>query len=331
MQLKSIIPTIVATITRHPRQLIEMEWSSNSWTFNLFRIYEVIFGRRDGIRIEASLSMSGVFHAISFEAKVVHTEALLRKGIKALWDSRPRLVWIEVYEPAFAFAGIPNSNPKLKHYRFAIAFDNAMTAFVVNTSTTYTTSGSNRYLVDGTVVQTSGTSIGSVTYAGTAMTEHENLVSDGASDEDLHLMGLANPASGSNTLACTSAGAYGLSASSYSGVNQNTTPDNHAQNKSSGAAATISITPVKANCWMIGCFRTNGNFTSVGTGTTDRMSPLSGYDMCDSNGTISGATSLNMNLASAAWGVVALTLAPVATSLAHPISVFQAVNRASTY
>ncbi|MDE2020949.1 MAG: hypothetical protein KGJ13_11485, partial [Patescibacteria group bacterium] len=63
-----IIPTIFTWITNHPRELVTPEWSKKSWTHNVFRAYELIFGRRAGIRAE----ISSFFHKGTFR-QVSHT------------------------------------------------------------------------------------------------------------------------------------------------------------------------------------------------------------------------------------------------------------------
>src|SRR5690349_16076088 len=49
-----ILPAILAILTNHPRYLPKIEWANDSCVHNIFRLYELIFWRRVGIRAELS-------------------------------------------------------------------------------------------------------------------------------------------------------------------------------------------------------------------------------------------------------------------------------------
>ncbi len=299
----------MATFTRHARYFPDFEWHRNLLSFNLFRLFEQIFGRRYGIRAEAMMC-DGVYTALSFEAKIVHTEVLLREGILKLWNSKPRLVWVPIYQPSLAYVGA--FIKQKQGYRLAVAFDNSDSSRPTS-SLAYTCTGSNRYLAPCPLVQPHTASVSTMTYNSVGLSQIVALINDGASDENIYFFGLANPASGSNTLAATYSGSTVsvFQTLSYSGVNQSTTPDNSGTAQTTGSTATITITVNTANSWLIGGARTNVSFTSAGSGTTSRTTLPNNYPVFDSNGALAtGSHSLNLNLSSAAYGMVGLSLAP---------------------
>ncbi len=248
------------------------------------------------------------YYCHSWESAYALAEQYIRESLSAF-----KFATFKIYIPILRTPqgiAIPASP-----YLFAIAFDTALARVVLASSTSYTTTGSNRALAVYNVAQPSGNTM-SVTYNSVSMAQIDTVVGDGiSSSEDLFDYLLNNPASGSHTIAVTSSsGTITIMAASYTGVKQTNTPDNHGKNNGFGTAATVALTPVASNCWMIGYGRTNGSFSSAGSGTTDRCSPVGGSDAIDSNATVSGSTTLTMNLSSAAWYMLAMTIAPPAAA-----------------
>lgn len=90
MNFRGILPTIIAKITGSPRYFPDMKLVENSYTHNLFRYYEQIFGRTWGVRAEMStfvsrddygvLTIERKFH--TFESLAIYTEGVIRSKIK---------------------------------------------------------------------------------------------------------------------------------------------------------------------------------------------------------------------------------------------------------
>lgn len=184
----------------------------------------------------------------------------------------------------------------------AIAFDAASArqdTAGVSTSFAFTTSGADRILFVGVWVGTNTDIITGVTYNGVAMTLVATIQS--TVNSRAYLWALANPASGSNTVSVPrtdSVGSAQVRAISYTGAFQSSTVDNSTTvNTTSGTTETLTLTPVATNCWAVAFFRQDvTNTPTAGAGTTLRGLSGDGLSICgDSNGVISGSTSLILN------------------------------------
>lgn len=140
----------MATFTRHPREIvvigIDFEWT-NLWSYNAFRMYEVVFGRKAGLRHESRTAYTYIdgelivsYHFATWESLVTHSEKMVRDYFKTWkfdfrWVSLPQLAII---------GGVPLSTT----YRFSIAFvvvdhNNDNTATVSTVTITHSPAGSN--------------------------------------------------------------------------------------------------------------------------------------------------------------------------------------------
>lgn len=204
----------------------------------------------------------------------------------------------------------------------AIVFDAnlAETFNPASDTVSFTTSGTNRYLVVGILIQSSQTCTG-VTYGGVAMT---NLTSGSSSNvstgETIYLWGLANPASGANNIvgSFSGAGTRVFIASSFTGAQQTTAVEATATPvNSTGTSASLSVTTITDNDWLVGFARASTN-TTAGSNTTIRGAQ-SNINMMDSNAvqTPPGTFSLNFSDGSGVAGLAfSLKPAVVVTSTA---------------
>lgn len=159
----------------------------------------------------------------------------------------------------------------------AIAFDAASNSGYQTASSSYswshTCTGSNRFLaVDVSLLSVPGTTVSAITYNGVNL-EPIGSQSTVSGAGRVECWGLANPASGSNTIAVTLSAAVGSAgtAASYTGVNQTSPYEafNSAQATNVGAAtATVSVTTIAANDWVHGAIATDDG--SVTAGQTSR-------------------------------------------------------------
>ena len=300
--MKNPLPNLIGWITGARRSVPEIDWSEKSWVHNAFRLFELIFGRKDGIRAEVTVSIendgerkiiSYQFHTV--ESVLAHVEGMIRGWM-------PKMIPVKVMVPQFAMTGIqpgwlPNPGSP---YLFAVAFD----AYGENTSGTsspttcnVTVSGSNRLMIlrTGSVSDTdtaetyngsSFTLIGKSTYLGTAR-------------EGVALYYLIAPATGTNSLSVShSSSGKRIWGVNYTGCAQ-TSPIDSSNADAPGSSATTTVmttTVVASGCWLVGGCSTDQGGESAGTNTTQRGTGAGGSLYLDSNGTVgTGSQSINCN------------------------------------
>jgi len=141
----------------------------------------------------------------------------------------------------------------------AIAIDSTVSDAVVGSTrtTSFTISGSDRYLVVGVAVQSSSTTVSTITYNSISLTSINSRTTSGATFGKTMLYGLVNPSSGTNNLVVTASASgflwiYGIS---LTGVDQTTpiSPAGGATNgTTSGTSVTTSITTTVDQCRLVG-------------------------------------------------------------------------------
>lgn len=327
----------MAVLTRAPRQTFawsELQWSK-SWVVNAFRLYEYLFGRRVGIRPEATCIGHNVdgkwtyhYQFFTVEAFLAHVEGMVREYFSKGIVFKFKLVPVR----QFAMAGFPSIRPI---FNFAIAYDNS-DANLPNTASSpvtrsFTVTGSNPALFNATDANDTGKTdiMTSVTYATVSMTKVKSQQGTATGGNDvvfLDLFFLPGCATGSNSIVETFTTGAGKSiitdgAASYSGV-QNTVIDGTG---GSTAAAVTTITNVVTstadNCWHTMFIRVNNNNPSAGSGTTERnITPSSDgrFAFFDSNGVIhpAGSNTLTANFTSDTVFTVGATFAPFGAAAA---------------
>ena len=332
-EMNKIIPKIWSVITRTTRQEIIPEWSDKSWIHNVFRLYEMVFGRRVGIRPEMSSAIdeNGIvtYACHSLESALALGEQYIREFLTSLrW--KPFRIYIPILQT-------PQNIPVFASpYLFAIAFDattegDGGTAWITSTSNTYnwshTSTGSNRLLVVGvTIYSTTGVnSVSGITYpAGTSLTKINSIAATlETANQSTELWRLVAPATGANTITVTltinNLQYNAASAMSYSGVNQTSPIDsnNTGQSLTNAASFSLSTTVVASNCWLTGYVFQRGGALTAGTGTTLR-SPNTGSVTAgsDSNATVgTGSQSLAWTATSQTWpGCCVASIAPLVAS-----------------
>lgn len=247
-------PQILIWFTGKPRYLPKINWSSNSWTHNIFRFYEKIFWRRHGIKAEAiSLytrhkdRITITYKCISFESIFALIEQVIRGKLKRFKVTR---VWIP------KLAVLPGFAKMAGPFMFAITFDTNTfnAAHQQNTSFNHTCTGSDLYLVLCTEVhRTPDYHLSGITYNSVAMTSRVTN-NDGC---DTRIWDLVNPTTGTNSVAITGTNSdtwHEDCALSFSGVKQSGQPDNTAVISAPGVGQTSvswDITTIADNCWCV--------------------------------------------------------------------------------
>lgn len=252
--MRNPLPYILAFITQHNRQIvqegIDFEWSNKSWTHNAFRVFELVFGRKEGIRPEfsAHVDQNGreTIFVHSFEASIAYFETYVREFVTSF-----KLVPVEIFIPQLAPVGMPMriSTP----YLFAIAYDSsAVTAFGASPrAVNLTCTGSNLILGmhSGTLNDTST----APTYNAVSSTS-AGVASSYIGSGRFGIRGyyLIAPATGLNSASFgTSAGSIEAFVGSYSGAKQSAQPDaTGATNTGAVTPITLSVTTTADQCWV---------------------------------------------------------------------------------
>jgi len=204
---------LVSNITKAKRYIPEVgtdfEWNQKLLTPNLFRMFELVCGRRFGVRAENTTIVQRdpikgtqvirVFH--TWEALIVETEVNfrkifnIRKNFSFFKDWLEGLVEIKIYVPVFS-GGIPNmSSP----YVFAVGVDSTSTKISASASgatltVNHTVSGSNVAMV---LAGGERASLSSATYNGTSLTAFTN---SAYSVQNMRQAYLMSPTTGTNSL-----------------------------------------------------------------------------------------------------------------------------------
>jgi hypothetical protein len=302
------LPHLLAQFTGD-RYKPEVNWSHKSWIHNAFRLYELLFWRRSGIRLEARTvrDFDGkVFrYFYTTEARLAHIETLTRNCFAQLLKVRvfvPRLVTAE----GQIFFASP--------YVFAIALDTSTTSGASSASPitlSHTCTGSNLLLNTHTAFAV-GFATG-VTYNSVAATRIADKVHSTVPDYSLSSFYNAGPATGANNIVATAASGAGyLEAASYSGCAQTGIPDASTTNQNTASASmTTSVTVIAANSWAFLWQGSSSGGIAAGTGTTSRQSPQSGLMFGDSNGALSaGSNSMTITCSSGSSYAIMASFAP---------------------
>lgn len=325
------LPQILTLITRKARYRPDIIWSSNSWVHNIFRVYELIFWRRYGIKAE--MSSFGRWEngkwitgqvAHSFEALCALIETYIRDLLK-FHIQIPIKIWVPLFS-----TNIPTQSPFL----FAIGFDTSTKGAQTSGLTltiAHTCTGSNLIILNGTV-DTGFNLVTSVKYNTVALTQigvAEN--DDTGNNGTVMLYDLVAPATGANNMIITVSNSADQEAgfnASYSGAAQSGQPDSHADNHQTGSTSTSfaqATTVVASNCWLVGvgsAYRAGGpgtygsSQTARQSDTTTLRSGDTGGVLADSNATVgTGSQSLTFTCANASnWGANVASIAPVAVA-----------------
>lgn len=167
-----------------------------------------------------------------------------------------------------------------------------------------------------------GTTVTSITYNGVALSliGSKDLVAGAGRVE---CWGLANPASGANTIAVTLSAtiASAGTAVSYTGVHQSAPTEAFNSNEGTnvGAAdAIVAITTVADNCWVHAAVATNDTSVTAGQTSRNNVTGAAGSGANEDTGPKTPAGSQNMTYtdvgALATWVIGGYAIRPVAAS-----------------
>lgn len=319
-------PHILSTITGKPRYIIQVKWSNKSWTHNVFRVYELVFGRKYGIRAEMSTLFDGdtvTYSCHSWESVFALLEMYIRRTLSfKLWIPIRVSVPILQTPQGMRFFASP--------YIFAIAFDAATVGTTASASpqtVSHTVTGTDPLLFVGCgcMHSTTAPTVSAVSYAAVGMTSPRTDVQGGARTYPW-LLGAAS--TGTNDVSVTwSAGTnerMNSIAQSYSGSQSSSTAD--ANNGLVGTTSTgdknVTVTTVAEDCWIagVGINRALSGVsitalqTSRGTSTVNPAAVSAVFRGEDTNGPLAaGNNDVGFNIggtSNVAWALSFVSFAP---------------------
>lgn len=205
----------------------------------------------------------------------------------------------------------------------AIAFVRTLTAVNPASNTVaFDATATNGYLTVQTL-KASNQTVSAVTYAGVSMSLLVGPDSNGTPTQTNYLWGLAAPTTGSNNIVVTDSGAGTLvvDAVLHSGAQQTTAVEATNINFGTNATtATVSVTTITDNAWLVGYFRANsasGGFTA-GANTVIRTDAAEGTRQMADTGvdqTPAGSKTITATMLIAVnWSALAFSLKPTASA-----------------
>lgn len=341
--MRDLLPNILATLTRCPRHEVrvgrDFEWNPNSWLYNAFRVWELVFGRKmlngSMIRFEGAMSKALVedkwittYEFGTFENLAVFIEGGIRAFLK-----KPILGFKLVPVPQMVLVGGPNMPV---FYRFAIADDTSATVYngaqASNVSGAYTTTGSN-----AATFGYNRTSIGSDTCTAMSYSSAMTRIGTNVCPTDrgftiFHVEGVT----GSNTLGMTGSNCILLRGISFSGVKQSWAGSGGGGSDASNTGSTsgpgnltVSITVVAANCWIFTC-ADPGVVAVSGTATYYCGESSAGFDVASSGGTVTtGSQSVVTNQGGGVQATIIFSFAPATAAGPTNVKTFDGVTQST--
>lgn len=351
--IRKILPTILATITGHARYLPEIVWSSNSWVHNIFRVYEMIFWRRYGIRAESAVFPKTIYkngrkinvdviEIYSFESTLAYTETWIRNCItKGIKFKLPYKIYVPILQGNLN-NGMTMGMKMPSPYLFAIAIDTTVDTTATNSvsskTQSHTCTGSNLVLWMGVGCSTS--TVSTVTYNSVSSTKAIDVNLQSSWSGAWYNVA---PSTGANNVVATCAGTNSITigSMSFSGCKQTGVPDaTHADVSQTGAVTSYSqsITTIADNCFIFMTGRANGGVTlTAGANTTVSQPEVAAMGMFIARNTNAitpaGTGTIAMTSGAQQFFAVMASFAPpaVASLVGKIVFPLQAINRASTY
>jgi hypothetical protein len=309
------------THRRRIRAGIDFQWQSRNWTYNAFRLFELLFGAPVGIRkttMAAQYEKDGRIVTerafFTWEALLAHAEYEIRQFLTSF--SIPRFEWVPVQQLVYAHRGMAQK----PIYVLAIArdvnsiFTNA-TGTTTRTFATVNVTGSNPAVVHGfTAASTDTATTGS--FNSVSMTQERKVQTPSARWSYLYYLA-GTAANAACVINFTGSPDFcGGVTSAYSGVNPGAA-DSSTTNTATGASSlTVTTTVVANNSWLAGWwYSTAGTAISAGTGASMVANNSGNLAFFDSNGAVaSGSRSMQGTASSGNWGGSMLSMAPVAAT-----------------
>lgn len=294
------LASLLHTVTGHQRDKVDIVWSRRSLTHNVFRLWELIFWRKTGIRCEAQAHSDGWIKCYTWEAWIANK--LEGPVVRLLHNIVQSLLILQ-------------SGSHYQLQRGAIGFDNSGTQQTPGLTPTisFTATGSNLemalYPDDGSADNVTATAYGVQV---PTVVDKQNPFSN-LWQYSYHLTA---PTAGTANATATATNSDGrLNVISYTGCDQSGTLDAHQLRTNATTSFVPAITTVAANCWVSMSVINDGGDATTSTGNT-RQHAGNGRS-CGDNGPVSpGSNAMTWGIGggSANWGAAILSIAPAAAA-----------------
>lgn len=294
---------------------INFKWSSRNLISNVFRLYEVIFGRRVGVRFEVSYSFDGTVRFGTFRQWLRGECSYIEPRLAYLEGQIRKLLRIFFIPASYTF------EQRLFLQRGAVAHSSSTNGGGQDATTSRTFAATFASVSDGFALGTVGlwkaTGAGDVatgyTYNTDALTKINTSKNDGA-NRRVYLYYRLGPDSGTNDAVITTSEALTINGgiNLYSGVAQNAPAVSSTNEPDGTGTGTISLVTTVNNSWVGMFCSTESDESQAGANTTERYSDPGLFGYYDSNGAITpaGSTSLNATATSTNWSMVMVQIAP---------------------
>lgn len=240
--MKYILPSLLTLLTRHARYKPNIIWSNKSWTHNFFRLLELVFWRKIGVRCEILSSHykdETGWHTIHSPQTLEGACAIIETAVRSFFH-KLEAVRIMIHQPQFA--GLPIAPSP---FMFAVAFDQLTSNTASPSSFSVTVTGSNTVMV-AMYSMSGATNPTSVTYNSVGLTNQISATVPVAGDA-INCWTLVGTSTGSNTLASSGGTPTGTQAGSYTGVGA----VSGANSDTSGDPTTATYTVGVANSFVV--------------------------------------------------------------------------------
>lgn len=309
MKAIALTTHLYARLTGTQRIRREIVWGTHSAVYNIFRAFELVFGRKYGVRKEVSAQLrpdgTATYEYHTLEAALIGLELAFYDLFKF-----PKLKLVKVYVPVLAPAG-GYKGLSGSPYVFAIARDSGLDA--QSTSSYSFNNVAGDFMTVG-IRTASGETVTGITYNSVAMTNSTQVTFD-PGDRIIYIWTLKSPATGSNTVAISGPTVYrDLYTASYSGCDTTTNPGNTNTATGSGTSLSLSITTNAAGDWTAAAARDDAGNLASGTNWTP-LGAATSIQYGDSNASVgSGSVTVQVTGPSGNLYMCALVIRAAAAS-----------------
>ena len=300
------------------------KWSSKNFVGNLFRLYEVLFGRRYGVRFEVRYG----FYVKNGETRQYVKFGTLKEWIRGECSYfEPRLAWAEGQIRkglrAFFYPLNLSLEQKLAYQIGAVAHSSSTNGGGQDATTSRTFAATFASVTDGMAIGSAGlwkaTGAGDVvtgyTYNADALTQ-VNTSKNALANRRVYLYYRVAPDSGTNDAVITTSESITINGgiNLYSGVAQSAPAVSSTNEPSATATATIALVTDIDNSWVSMTCSTETDEPAAGTATTERYSDPGLFGYYDTNGAVTpaGSRTLEATATLTNWSMCAVQIAPPA-------------------
>lgn len=359
--MKDILLLLLQFLTQKPRYRPPILWYENLWFANIFRLYELIFGREFGIRMEGAMYATvkdGKLHIrrefYTLEALVAHSEATIKNYfffLQTIFCDMPLQ-----YQPvvvSFLILGFTISFHLPMHllplFGLSIAYDTSDGSHSGKSSSysfSYTVTGSSPFIANTVGIDDSGSVlVSSATYNSVSLTNsNQNGTGASSSNKKSAIWYLAAPATGANTFAMSLTASPSNNSCcgviSLSGVAQSSPVDTGAASNAPASSTTASLSATAANTgeWQVSVLSTdtittpsastnqNNRWSQTGTSFTHYFGGAAALAGSGSQTVAWTWSTFSMN-----WAMSMIFVLPYVSVPFKIVNINQAVNRASRY